>query len=470
MSPKNPERSDMVNWLVQHHAEKNCTEAHCVACALAGLSEAYWDHKPDPIEVERRLRRFEAEIATGHRKVAWKKTERGKQEDVQEFYNWLVNKLKKQLEADEETLLMISDVFELQLKRTSTCAYGHKENLATEVQNPLVLSCEPNIDQAIQGVFAEESMPDIECGPCKHRATKVYQKTIANAPDILCTHFNRFDVSGKKATKIQREVAFSGELDLSSYVDAKTPLRYRLLAAIHHEGNLKKGHYITYTKSPEGSWGRQNNQEVQKATIEEATQSNDEFTPYLLFWQKLPLTTSTQDSKSRKRSREAGPDLDPLGSNNARAKSPKTDKAAADSPGGKSSIWSLEWLYSNPHGEKKAAKELAECKKEHERKDAVIREQKAQIERAKVTNSELLKACHDLRHSLEAWKQATAKITPMMEHMKANGGKISNKASTYLRLKALAEDRESAGLSRLHENQEIAEMPQATDGEPSSAS
>lgn len=365
---------------------------------------------------------------------------------------------------------MISNVFELKLKRTSTCAYGHKENLATEAHNPLVLPCEPNIDQAIQGVFAEESMPDIECGPCKHRASKVYQRTIANAPDILCTHFNRFDVSGKKATKVEREVAFSGELDLSSYVDAKTPLRYQLLAAIHHKGNMKKGHYITYSKSPEGSWGRQNDQKVHKATIKEATQSNDRFTPYLLFWQKFPPTISTQDPKSRKRSREAGPDLDPLDSNNPRAKSPKTDKAAADSPGGKSSIWSLEWLYSNPHGEKKAAKELAECKKEHEKKDAVIREQKEQIERAKGTNSELLVACNDLRHSLEAWKQATAKITPMMEHMEAHGGKNSNKASTYLRLKRVAEDRECASLSRLRENEETAELPQSTDGEPSSGS
>lgn len=88
-------------------------------------------------------------------------------------------------------------------------------------------------------------MPDIECGQCvAPHYTETYPRT---------THFNRFERSGKRSKNVERDIAFSREVDLFFYVDPKNPFYSQLRTGIYNKGTLRFGYSIHYTKSPEQS-------------------------------------------------------------------------------------------------------------------------------------------------------------------------------------------------------------------------
>ncbi|KAI4122263.1 MAG: hypothetical protein LQ338_005910 [Usnochroma carphineum] len=372
--------------------------------------------------------------------------------------------------SEDEPLSRLPDLFNVAVKKVTTCSQCRRQDFKGEISNPLIIppKGEINIDQAIGGVLETEVISGLQCECSKDEVTKELRRTIARGPDILCTQFNRFSQYQKPGDKRvytrknTEDIAFGEILDLSHYVDNKTPLRYRLLAAIHHVGRQDSGHYISVTRTPEGTWEHQNDERVKTVTLEDATQSAEGFTPYLLFWEKLPLPEETQTSpSSKKRSREALEDPDQDDPHPSRSKSPKTDRSPADSPQKqpKSTLtslfkWPTAWLY----GTQQTEKAPSEDREEHERKDRLIQSQKDLIRRAALTHCELITTCNRLNSALEASRRATDRITPLMRDMEARGGKHSGKARDYLTLMAKAEEREKAGLARLKENERMAKL------------
>ncbi|KAL8925919.1 MAG: hypothetical protein Q9208_003232 [Pyrenodesmia sp. 3 TL-2023] len=466
------------NWLEQTHAA--CELKNCVACALRKLSLAYWDVSREFAVVTRALREFESVISKASPKP-WSMKKQKRQQDAPEFYTWLLNTVDAQLQLCDKKGL--SDHFDLHARETSKCLTCSDEWSREVSENQLVIPAgvNANLDQAISERFQGEELPNIECDSeqCKpsgrakgERVTKKRTSKISRGPDILCVQLSRSvgntEGNGGKfsAEKSMRDVAFAETLDLTPHVANTYPLSYQLRAVVHHRGDTQGGHYVSFTKTPQGNWERQDNENVTKATAEQAIKPKGRFTPYLLFWEKVEPKERTETyPESKKRSHDEIADASEADSGRPRSKSPKTDKAAVDSSGGKSeSIWRLEWLYGSH--QTKLAEELARCRKEHDDKDAIIRKQKEQIEQAELTNSELRATCDKLRYALEAWKQATAEISPMMQHIEAYGGRNSHKASAYLRLKATAEDHEtaSAGLPDLHERESTAGLLQGAKG------
>ncbi|KAL8760638.1 MAG: hypothetical protein Q9184_003198, partial [Pyrenodesmia sp. 2 TL-2023] len=418
-------------WLEQTHAA--CALKDCVACALRKLSLAYWDVSREFATVMRALREFETVISKAAPKP-WSMKKQKRQQDAPEFYTWLLNTVNTQLQLWGTKEL--SEHFDLHTRVTSKCLTCSDEWSREVLENQLVIPAgvDDNLEQAISKYFQGEELPNIECDSeiCKpsgrakgQRVTKKRTLQISRGPDILCVQLSRsianteYNGGGFCAEKSMQDVVFAETLDLTSHVANPYPLSYQLRAVVHHRGETQGGHYISFTKTPRGNWEQQDNEDVTEATPEQAMKPRGEFTPYLLFWEKVEPKEQTETSPtSKKRSHDDIADANQSNLDRSRSKSPKTDKAAADSSEGKSgSIWRLEWLYSNH--QKKLAEQLARCRKEHDEKDAIIRKQKEQIERAELTNSGLRTTCNKLRYAVEAWKQATAEITPIMEHIEA---------------------------------------------------
>lgn len=162
------------------------------------------------------------------------------------------------------------------------------------------MPCADSIQQSISRTFRAEALEGLQCEcieDLRKRVTKDRRTSIAQGPDILCIHINRFQTYQKfgqiKTTKDAKAISFGETLDLSPYVDNKTPLRYRLLAVIHHKGNLEAGHYVSVTRTPAGNWECQDNDRVRKVNLGQATSTTGGFTPFLIFWEKMPTSRQT---------------------------------------------------------------------------------------------------------------------------------------------------------------------------------
>ncbi|KAI4153995.1 MAG: hypothetical protein L6R39_001472 [Caloplaca ligustica] len=307
-----------VNWLEQIHLNKKrkyCI-ANCVACAVANLSLAYWNVPQDPDQVEELLSNFD---------VSGKESPR--------------------------------DLFELEFKVIIKCSVCAKVNFLRETSNDLTITCEGhnNLDQAIRREFGSEKRHDIDCDSCGKRVTKEYTQRITRGPDILCTQFNRFIAHGNHSMKNPRNVPFGANLNLSPYVDNKSPLQYRLVAAIHHRGTLGAGHYISFTRTPGGNWKRQDDEKVTEATLEAAVRCGKGFTPYLLFWAKVQAKKTQIPTDPRKRTHGAVENTAQEGPDRRRSKCLKTGQPKSDSskhePNAQamSSLpWPLSWLPRAP--------------------------------------------------------------------------------------------------------------------------
>ena len=135
-----------------------------------------------------------------------------------------------------------------------------------------------------------ERITGLECESKKcqnKKAEKEFVKRIARGPDILLIHFNRFKAGHRGVAKNNSNVPCREILDLSEFVEGKRYLKYRLLAAVLHWGSLREGHYISVTRTPNGSWEMQNDMEVSKTNVNVALNPGDGWTPYMLFYERI---------------------------------------------------------------------------------------------------------------------------------------------------------------------------------------
>ncbi|KAL8718609.1 MAG: hypothetical protein Q9225_004272 [Loekoesia sp. 1 TL-2023] len=394
----------------------------------------------------------------------------------------------------------LGDLFALSIKTNAICVQCHTNERKTEPEYQLILSCQgtSHIDQAIDREFASESRSDIECDSktCKkERVKKEYHRKLARGPDILCTQFNRSTVTGLGTQKSTQVVEFNQELDLSRITKHETSLRYRLMSAVHHQGTLGGGHYISVTKTPEDRWSSQDNEKVYNVGLNWALRPKRGFTPYLLFWAKIPPEEPRKSPSSKKRPHEeaADPELDETIRSHAkrgskkrsrevpedatleetdrpRSKSPKTDNVPADATAqidsnpelASNSRWPSNWLWGNFGSSSKKAQqaeqELSNYRQEQQRKDQQIEHQKDLIRRAAVSHKQLIGIVARLNGALEASLRATESITPLMRDLQARGGKHKDKASRYLKAEGRAKGLRTEALGRYVVNGHMARL------------
>ena len=125
---------------------------------------------------------------------------------------------------------------------------------------------------------------------------------------MLCIQLVRFELDGVEAFKLEQQVEYQEDLDLSAYYTGGEELQYRLYAVVSHKGEYTSGHYVTVAKGQDGQWSKFDNlsYSVEKLGRENTVRYRNNFTeqghkvpftPYLLFYGKLFRSPITRVSK-----------------------------------------------------------------------------------------------------------------------------------------------------------------------------
>jgi ubiquitin C-terminal hydrolase len=133
--------------------------------------------------------------------------------------------------------------------------------------------------------FMAEKVQDYRCDSCKDNTTTKERKQLINyAPDIISFQLKRTDNFGRKLNTV---VAINPSIDLSSYLEAgHAPLHYELTAIIKHKGTPQSGHYIAFSKGPDGEWYGFDDSRKAKTSFATAISASTGFTPYILYFRR----------------------------------------------------------------------------------------------------------------------------------------------------------------------------------------
>ena len=106
----------------------------------------------------------------------------------------------------------------------------------------------------------------------------------------------RFEFSHFGAAKLDKPTAFSTVLDLAPcMIENEEPVLYDLCSVVVHLGkSSRSGHYVSYVKSPSGSWLLMDDSSVSRITEDTLYQQK----PYMVFYTKR--TTSPQGASLMK--------------------------------------------------------------------------------------------------------------------------------------------------------------------------
>lgn len=222
------------------------------------------------------------------------------------------------------------------------CTECKRKETQTDDNWLLILACEGNdrIEQALAQYFASERKGGIDCDSTTCRNKKVvknYSRDVRRAPEFLCTQFNRYRqvITDGEVTMVkdERRVIYTSHLKLHPAKNGQI-FRYKLLAAIHHWGTMDGGHYVTVTRTPAGNWVRHDNERVDVVGIQEALQPANDYTPYVLFWQKEPEASGTPETPKTPSKRRLSHD-DQVTSEGSPSKRSQNENG---------SIWPVSWL------------------------------------------------------------------------------------------------------------------------------
>ncbi|KAL8652363.1 MAG: hypothetical protein Q9226_004303 [Calogaya cf. arnoldii] len=367
-------------------------------------------------------------------------------EDAPEFYQWLMQHLRQM----DVRLDRILEVRYNDIKKCTECRETLRINdfswlLTLAVEN------NPDIEHALAQYFATEQKNGIECDSetCnKKKVVKEYSKEIRRAPEFLCTQFVRFRTvpsvirKGQvTAVKDHRKVHYTSTLHLEPVKDREI-FRYSLIAAIHHEGKLSNGHYITVAKTPAGTWVRHDDERVDVVNLKEALQPKNDgdhnFTPYMLFWKKEPEPLTI--SGKRKRSAENENDF-------SRPLSPKRQQK------GNISISPRHWWeYFLPRllQAQGTPSELSDCEKEKA-------DLKELINHAAEAHVRLVDSAHRLNAGLDIANKMLGTYRPLMQELKGLK-KFRAQALEYLKAGKAADEAQYTGVGCLEDNPRLSEL------------
>ncbi|KAG9244592.1 hypothetical protein BJ878DRAFT_60549 [Calycina marina] len=275
----------IVRWLVQTHKLESCTsddEQKCLCCAVRGLVVAYWREGKVTYEA---LNNIDA-IFHHH---GWRAGSRSGQADPDEQATWLFNAMRESLPTS------VFSQFEafMHVGTTSvTCCLKckHESRKLGDEERCLSLPIAPRVRggsvEDYLDRYLREFVQDYTCEKCKdNKSQKERDIRIAHAPDVLTIQLKRFDWDGRKDSV---HVTINERLDLGDYRDTgnEQSMRYELSAVIKHTGNAVSGHYISAAKGPDGQWCEYNDSFKKIRSLEDVV-SGKNFTPYILYYQRM---------------------------------------------------------------------------------------------------------------------------------------------------------------------------------------
>ena len=183
---------------------------------------------------------------------------------------------------------LIMDVFYGQLINIFICECG-KESYSFEkiLDLPLLLkkNCNHSTKELLDDYFEEEEIKfETKCEKCGKKGKNHTKKVkFSQPPNILILSLQRID--GRSQRKIDSNVSFTDDLDLSKYIDKdcyKDSAKYTLYGIGNHYGSINFGHYYAYIKINDGKWYEFNDSKVSEYIINSRNSSE----AYVLFYKK----------------------------------------------------------------------------------------------------------------------------------------------------------------------------------------
>eukprot|EP00952_Eustigmatos_sp_NYUAD-ZCMA_P014651 56897-Eustigmatos_ZCMA.PRE.1 len=110
------------------------------------------------------------------------------------------------------------------------------------------------------------------CPACSQVTRTTKQLVIETAPEGLILHLKRFRTDGRKAVKLDVNVAYGHELVVTTTTGDAT---YELQGVVCHSGgSCAAGHYYAYVRQPGGTWVEADDDCVSQVSVDKVLRAN----------------------------------------------------------------------------------------------------------------------------------------------------------------------------------------------------
>ncbi|CAL4915728.1 unnamed protein product [Urochloa decumbens] len=263
-----------------------CPRASIGFCCFCSLKL----HADDSIRLSGRA--FYPESFVNHLKSISPKFESGVQQDAQEFFSDLLEKLDEASVAPRSSLEEPSSteeggiakkIFGGCLKSQLRCPECDRCSDKSEpfIDLSLEVTMMESLMDALQSFTKVELIEDFMCDGCKSRVNMEKHFEVEQAPEVLVIHLKRFTNTGGK---ISDKVKYPLELDINSFMSSSddSTQKYDLYGVVVHHGMYGRGHYVCYIRSSLDDWYEFNDDKIRRSSEASVLDS----AAYLLFYMK----------------------------------------------------------------------------------------------------------------------------------------------------------------------------------------
>ncbi|XP_022685475.1 ubiquitin carboxyl-terminal hydrolase 20 [Setaria italica] len=234
---------------------------------------------------------FYPERFVNHLKSISSNFESGVQQDAQEFFFDLLEKLDEAYVAPRsseepsstEEGGIAKQIFGGRLKSQLRCPECKRCSDKSEpfIDLSLEVTMVESLMDALHSFTKVELIEDFMCDGCNSRVNMEKHFKVEQAPEVLVIHLKRFTNS---RGKIWDKVKYPLELDINSFMSSSddTPQKYDLYGVVVHHGIYGRGHYVCYIRSSVDDWYEFNDDKVCRCFEASVLDS----AAYLLFYVK----------------------------------------------------------------------------------------------------------------------------------------------------------------------------------------
>lgn len=221
----------------------------------------------------------------------------GRQEDAHEFLRYLIEAMQKvclhgvdpKLDHRVKETSLVHSIFGGYLQSKITCHSCRHESCIHEPLLDLSLEVRQagSVHQALKQFTAAELLSKgnrYKCEACGKLSDASKQYQVQQPPNVLTVHLKRFQMLPQGMIKINRDIEFGPEFDLTPYmVNGSGKAIYDLYAVLVHEGqSCHSGHYHCFVKNSNGCWYSMNDESIHQVSLATVLKQK----AYILFYQK----------------------------------------------------------------------------------------------------------------------------------------------------------------------------------------
>lgn len=280
------------NLLISRVHGKTCrVEGFCILCELEKLTSV-------ALTKPHNRRPLSPNGVVANIKLIGKQFRLGRQEDAHEFLRYLIEAMQKVCLAGMDPKMdnriketsLVHAIFGGYLQSKVTCHTCKHESCVYEPLLDLSLEVRQaqSVHQALRQFTAAEILSKgnrYRCESCNNLTDASKQFKLHEAPNVLTIHLKRFQMTQYGMVKIDRNVEFGAEMDLTAFMSnpRTNTAQYDLYSVLVHEGqSCNSGHYHCFVKSSNGAWYSMNDESVHQVSFGTVLKQK----AYILFYQK----------------------------------------------------------------------------------------------------------------------------------------------------------------------------------------